>query len=246
MRLAPVAGPFSVWGQMGRYKAFKRDGLSREQNNYYVARKRMLDEQIISRGVRDDRVLKAVGEIPRHLFVPEALHDQAYKDHPLNIGEGQTISQPLIVAMMTEALELTGSERVLEIGTGSGYQAAILSLLCKHVYTIERIRALANRARRMLYDIGITNFTLRVGDGTMGWPDEARFDGILVTAGAPSVPSEYCDQLSEGGRLIIPVGDEVTQQLVVARKVDGKLVERVVTGCRFVKLIGKHGWQNRK
>jgi len=243
MRLAPVAGPFSVRGQMGRYKAFKRQGLSQEQNNYYVARKRMVDEQIISRGVRNDRVLKAVAEIPRHLFVPPALHDQAYKDHPLNIGEGQTISQPLIVAMMTEALELTGSERVLEIGTGSGYQAAILSLLCKHVYTIERIRSLANRARRMLYDIGITNFTLRVGDGTMGWPEEAPFDGILVTAGAPSVPSEYCDQLAEGGRLIIPVGDEVTQQLIVAKKVDGQLVDRTVTGCRFVKLIGKHGWQ---
>lgn len=204
----------------------------------------MVDEQLIFRGIKDGRVLRAMSEIPRHLFVPHALENQAYGDYPLNIGEGQTISQPLIVAMMTEALELKGDEKILEIGTGSGYQTAILAGLSKHVYTIERIRSLTNGARKVLYDIGITNFTLRVGDGTIGWPEEAPFDGILVTAGAPDIPKIYVEQLSEGGRLVIPVGDEWTQQLVVARKVEGGLLKTVISGCRFVKLVGKHGWQN--
>lgn len=229
---------------MGRHKNFKRVGLTDAQNGYYIARKRMIDEQILARNIRDSRVIKAMSEIPRHLFVPEALRDQAYSDYPLNIGEGQTISQPFIVAMMSELLELKGTERVLEIGTGSGYQAAVLALLCKHVYTIERIRSLANKARRVLYDIGIMNFTLRIGDGTMGWPEEAPFDGIICTAGSPSIPKVYVDQLAEGGRLIIPVGDQFTQQLVVAGKVNGSIQQRAVSGCRFVKLIGKYGWQN--
>lgn len=228
---------------MGRYKDFKKHGLSTDQNGYYVARKQMIDQQIISRGVTDSRVLKAMSEIPRHLFVPHALWTQAYSDYPLNIGEGQTISQPLIVAMMTELLELKGNERVLEIGTGSGYQAAILCQLCSHLYTVERIRSLANTARKTLYDVGITNFTLRVGDGTLGWPEEAPFDAILVTAGAPEVPKGYIDQLADGGRLVIPVGNELTQELFAIKRRGDNLEERVVSGCRFVKLVGKHGWQ---
>lgn len=227
---------------MGRYKDFKRVGLTTDQNGYYVARRRMIEEQIVP-AVKDKRVIKAMSSIPRHLFVPEAFRNQAYSDYPLNIGDAQTISQPQIVAMMTEALELKGKERVLEIGTGSGYQAAILSGLCKHVYTIERIRSLANRARMVLYDIGITNFTIRVGDGTLGWPEEAPFDAIIVTAGAPSVPEEYVEQLADGGRLVIPVGDEVLQRLLVVTKNGDKILQKIVSGCRFVKLIGKKGWQ---
>jgi len=227
---------------MSKYKDFKKSGLSQEQNGYYIARKRMIDEQIRSRGVKSERVIKVMGQIPRHMFVPDALHNQAYNDYPLNIGEGQTISQPLIVAMMTELMELTGKERVLEIGTGSGYQAAVLAELCKHLYTIERIRPLANRARKILYKIGITNFTLKIGDGTLGWPDEAPFDRIIVTAGAPRVPEEYIKQLADGGKIVIPVGDEVTQQLVVGTKQGDEIIKKVTTGCRFVKLVGKKGW----
>lgn len=229
---------------MGRYKNFKKNGLSGEQNSCYIARKRMVEEQIIFRGIKDDGVIRVMGEMPRHLFVPKALADQAYGDYPLNIGEGQTISQPLMVAIMTEALDLAGGEKVLEIGTGSGYQTAILAELCDHVYTIERIRSLANTARKTLYDIGIANFTLRVGDGTVGWPDAAPFDGVLVTAGAPVIPDVYIDQLADGGRLVIPVGDEWSQQLVVAKKMGDKVQQRLVTGCRFVKLVGKYGWQH--
>lgn len=233
-----------MWGEMGRYKNFKKEGLSDEKSGYYVARKRMVDEQIVFRGVKDPRVIRVMSKIPRHLFVPAGLRDQAYCDYPVNIGDEQTISQPLIVAMMTELLELKGSEKVLEIGTGSGYQATILAGLCRHVYTIERIKTLANRARKVLYDIGVTNFSLRIGDGTVGWPEEAPFDGILVTAGAPDIPKAYMEQLAEGGRLVIPVGDQVSQQLIVARKIGGAIEERVVTGCRFVKLIGECGWKD--
>jgi len=229
---------------MGRYKEFKKPALTREQNSFYISRKRMVVEQIITRGVKDERVIKVMSEMPRHLFVPKALQSQAYGDYPLNIGEGQTISQPLMVAIMTEALELKGHERVLEIGTGSGYQTAILAELSKQVYTVEHIRSLANAARRVLYDIGITNFSLRVGDGTLGWPEEAPFDGIIVTAGAPSIPDVYMEQLAEGGRLVIPVGDEWCQQLIVACKTAGRIERRIITGCRFVKLVGRYGWNS--
>lgn len=229
---------------MDRYKDFKKAGLSREQTSFYISRKRMVEEQLLARGVRDERVIKVMSEIPRHLFVPKVLYGQAYSDYPLNIGEGQTISQPFMVAIMTVALELKGCERVLEIGTGSGYQTAILAELSKHVYTIERLRALANRARRLLYDIGVANFSLKVGDGTLGWPEEAPFDGIIVTAGSPGIPKVYIEQLAEGGRLVIPVGDEWSQQLVVARKVGRGVEQKNVTGCRFVKLVGRYGWSS--
>lgn len=227
---------------MGRYKDFKKSWYTHEQNGYYVARKRMIDEQIIGRGVKDARVIKAMSQIPRHLFVPHALWDQAYSDYPLNIGEGQTISQPLMVATMTELLGLNGPEKVLEIGTGSGYQTAILAELCSHVYTVERVRSLANNARKTLYDLGITNFTLKVGDGTRGWSEKGPFDAIITTAGSPVVPKAYTEQLAEGGRLVIPVGGEVYQDLLLLTKKGGLVSTRKITGCRFVKLVGKYGW----
>jgi len=180
--------------------------------------------------------------VPRDKFVPEGLADQAYLDRPLNIGDGQTISQPLIVGMMTEILALKGTERMLEIGTGSGYQAAILCELAKFVYSIERIEKLSNRARKVLYGIGYSNFKLRIGDGTLGWKEEAPFDGIIVTAGAPVIPKALTEQLKDGAKLVIPVGGEEAQELKVLTRVGDKVEERTVSGCRFVKLIGEHGW----
>jgi protein-L-isoaspartate(D-aspartate) O-methyltransferase len=201
----------------------------------------MVEEQLRPT-VKDERVLKAMMTVPRDKFVPEGLADQAYLDRPLNIGDGQTISQPLIVGMMTEILALKGTERMLEIGTGSGYQAAILCELAKFVYSIERIEKLSNRARKVLYGIGYSNFKLRIGDGTLGWKEEAPFDGIIVTAGAPVIPKALTEQLKDGAKLVIPVGGEEAQELKVLTRVGDKVEERTVSGCRFVKLIGEHGW----
>ncbi len=210
--------------------------------DYAIARKKMVEQQLIRRGIRDPRVLEVMGRVPRHEFVDPGLAGQAYLDHPLNIGLKQTISQPYIVALMTASLELQGSEKVLEIGTGSGYQLAILAELARHVYSIERINSLSNRARRALYRLGYVNVTLRIGDGTVGWPEEAPFDAIMVTAAAPRIPEIYREQLAEGGRLVMPRGGEFEQELVVARKMKGKIQETVVSGCRFVKLYGRFGW----
>lgn len=226
-----------------RNNLFKKKGLTDEQNKYYVARKKMVDEQIRP-GIKDQRVLEAMSTIPRDRFVLPGLVDQAYSDHPLNIGEGQTISQPAIVATMTESLCLKGDERVLEIGTGSGYQTAILCELSKHVYSIERIGGLSNRARRTLYDLGYENFTLRIGDGTLGWKEEAPFNSIIVTAGAPVIPEALRAQLADGGKLVIPVGGEEEQVLKVITRTGSKFEERFITGCRFVKLIGEKGWKD--
>ncbi len=210
--------------------------------DYLAARKFMVLRQLVARGVRDHRVLAAMEEVPRHLFVDEPLRDDAYDDTPLPIGDGQTISQPYMVAIMTELLQLQGEERVLEIGTGSGYQAAVLSRLCKWVYTIERLGNLSARARKAIEHCGYTNVSFLVGDGTLGLPDEAPFDGIIVTAGAPSIPDILIDQLVEGGRLVIPVGDRFSQTLKrVVKNKDGNKIERH-TGCRFVDLVGRHGW----
>lgn len=180
---------------------------------YEKMRKKMVDSQLRSRGVRDERVLRAMEKIPRHLFVEEGLRDQAYSDHPLPIGERQTISQPYIVALMTEALSLEGTEKILEVGTGSGYQAAVLAELADRVFSIERIVKMADRARRILGALRYSNVLIKVGDGTYGWKDEAPFDGIIVTAGAPKVPETLVAQLAVGGRLVIPVGDRFTQTL---------------------------------
>jgi len=203
----------------------------------------MVQEQLIPRGITDRRVLEALVKVPRHLFVPEALWHQAYSDRPLPIGYGQTISQPYIVALMTEALELQGDERVLEVGTGSGYQAAILAELAKQVYSVERMPELARRARRILDRLGYGNVLIRVGDGSKGWPERAPFDAIIVTAGAPKVPKALLQQLKVGGRMVIPVGDEHSQELLKIVRLKDGFQQEELGGCRFVKLIGEEGWR---
>ena len=203
----------------------------------------MVSSQIEARGVYDPRVLETMRKVPRHLFVSEALQDQAYGDFPLPIGEGQTISQPYIVAEMTQALELTEDDRVLEIGTGSGYQTAILAELAYRVYTIERVRELFIGARKILDHLKYHNVVAKCSDGTLGWPEESPFEAIMVTAGAPKVPEAFVDQLAVGGRLVIPVGNRFSQTLLkIERREDG-IREVNLGGCRFVKLIGNHGWK---
>ena len=212
--------------------------------NFDIARKRMVDTQLLARGIRDRRVIEAMLAIPRHLFVEEAMAGQAYSDSPLPIGEKQTISQPYMVALMTELLALAGSEKVLEVGTGSGYQAAVLARLADRVYTVERIRPLALRARRVLDSLGLLNINLKITDGTSGWEEEAPFDAIMVTAGAPSIPPAFVDQLKPGGRLVIPVGGEALQTLMkVTKNAEGSVTREEWGGCRFVKLIGTHSWR---
>ncbi len=211
--------------------------------DYSKARQRMVDEQIASRGIKDIRVLNALNKVPRHLFVEEALHGQAYNDYPLPIGEKQTISQPFMVALMTQALELKGEERVLEIGTGSGYQAAILAELAEWVYSIERIRSLANRARRILYELHYYNVEIGITDGTQGWKEKAPFQAITVTAGSPDVPQPLLDQLAMGGRLVVPVGDAFSQTLVRVIRTKKGFKREDMGGCHFVRLIGEYGWQ---
>lgn len=215
---------------------------SRERDPFEVARRRMVAEQIIPGGVRNQKVIDAMGGVLRHAFVNPGMEEQAYLDRPLQIGFGQTISQPLMVALMTEALCLKGGERILEIGTGSGYQAAVLAEIAKEVFTIERIEELSIRARKALYKLKYKNIKFRIGDGTLGWPEEAPYDGIVVTAGAPVVPEALIAQLKVGARLVIPVGGEDIQYLEVIERVDGGIKKRTVTACRFVKLIGEHGW----
>jgi protein-L-isoaspartate(D-aspartate) O-methyltransferase len=207
-------------------------------------RERMVEEQLAARGVTDPRVLAVMRRVPRHLFVEEALRDRAYGDHPLPIGDGQTISQPFMVGRMTELLRLSGTEKVLEIGTGSGYQAAVLSELCARVCTVERIPRLAKRARELLERLGYRNVWVRVANGTLGWPDEAPFDRILVTAGGPHVPPPLFEQLAEGGSMVMPVGEATTQVLQVIEKRGGEMQTTEHSGCVFVKLVGKYAWDS--
>ena len=206
-------------------------------------RLKMVEEQIVSRGIKDAKLISAMKKIPRHLFVEEALHGQAYSDHPLPIGEKQTISQPYMVALMTEALLLTGKEKVLEIGTGSGYQTAILAELSEKVFSVERIRSLAIRARKLLYELGYFNVEIKIFDGTFGWMEESPFDAIMVTAGSPDIPQPLIDQLSIGGRLVIPVGEVLVQDLFRVTKTEEGVKKEDLGGCRFVKLIGKYAWE---
>jgi protein-L-isoaspartate(D-aspartate) O-methyltransferase len=206
-------------------------------------RSRMVEEQIAYRGVRDPRVLAVMGRVPRHEFMPEALRTQAYGDHAMPIGEGQTISQPYMVALMTELLALTGNERVLEIGTGSGYQAAILAELCQKVFTVERVKTLADKARATLDRLGYTNVAMKVFDGTYGWKEMAPFDAIIVTAAAPKVPDALLEQLKEGGRLVIPVGERYSQVLLRVAKSASGVTTTTSVPCMFVPLIGNHGWK---
>ena len=205
-------------------------------------RQRMVDDQLARRGIKDERVLAAMRRVPRHRFVEEAFRERAYGDHPLPIGQEQTISQPYIVALMTALLELTGREKVLEIGTGSGYQTAVLAELARRVCSIERIPALAARARAALEVLGYANVWVRVGNGTLGWPDEAPFDRILVAAGGPSVPPPLFEQLAEGGRMVLPLGDQAGQTLTLVESVGGQMRTRGCGDCHFVPLVGKYAW----
>ena len=209
-----------------------------------LPRERMVSEQLQRRGILDPRVLRAIGKVPRHLFVDEALVGRAYGDHPLPIGDGQTISQPYMVALMTEALELHGHERVLEIGTGCGYQTAVLAEVCGKVFSVERLKSLADRATRRLDSLGYYNVLVRVADGSLGWKEEAPFDAILVAAAAPAIPQALVDQLAPKGRLVVPVGDAYTQSLRKGVRGEAGMRWSDLGGCVFVKLVGQQGWPN--
>ncbi|MFC1671621.1 protein-L-isoaspartate(D-aspartate) O-methyltransferase [Planctomycetota bacterium] len=215
------------------------------KNDFHTERRFMIENNLRTRGITDQRVLDAFEKIPRHEFVMDSDVRESYADHPLPIGEGQTISQPYIVALMTQALELTGSERVLEVGTGSGYQTAILSLLAGRVYTVERIEALLDAAVYHLGRMGLANIEFRHGDGTTGWEEEGPFDCIMVTAAAPEVPQSLVAQLADGGRMVIPVGSAAGQDLTLLSRGGDDLERRRLCGCVFVKLIGKEGWEAR-
>ena len=211
--------------------------------DYEELRRLMVDTQLIPRGIRDQRVLKAMLKVPRHLFVDEPLQYKAYDDMALPIGDGQTISQPYMVAVMTELLELKGNERVLEVGTGSGYQAAILAELAAEVFSIERMERLALRARERLRNLGYDNVHIITGDGTAGLPEKAPFDRIIITAGTPQIPEPLREQLADNGILVAPVGARFSQQLIRLRKAKGKITEEYHTPCVFVPLVGEYGWK---
>ena len=235
----PPAGPRGVAGPREAVETPTAAGLPLD---YGIARDRMVAEHLRGRGIRDERVLAAMARIPRHRFVEEAFAARAYGDSPLPIGEAQSISQPYIVALMSEALGLRGGERVLEVGTGSGYQTAVLAELAGKVYSVERVRSLADRALRLLSDLGYYNIRVRVGDGSLGWPEEGPFDAILVTAAAPQIPEALAAQLSPGGRLVVPVGGAGAQMLRrLTRAPEGPVLQNLA-GCVFVMLIGAHGW----
>jgi protein-L-isoaspartate(D-aspartate) O-methyltransferase len=217
--------------------------VTENDNQFSIARKRMISEQLVSRGIKNPRVVDVMTQVPRHLFVDEALKAQAYIDAPLNIGEGQTISQPYIVALMTQTLELNGSEKVLEIGTGCGYQTTILASLAKQVYTIERIKTLAMQARSRFKQLGMRNVILRVGDGSLGWKEGAPFDRILVTCAAPVVPEALLAQLNVNGYIVIPVeAEHGGQDLLKVTKTATGYKKENLGPCRFVPLIGKQGY----
>jgi protein-L-isoaspartate(D-aspartate) O-methyltransferase len=206
-------------------------------------RLRMVDEQLVARAIADERVLAAMRKVPRHLFVDEALRERAYGDHALPIGEEQTISQPYIVALMTSLLALTGREKVLEVGTGSGYQTAVLAELARRVCSIERLPRLAERARAVLEGLGYNTVWVRVGGGTLGWSDEAPFDRIIVTAGGPTVPPPLFEQLASDGRMVLPLGDTESQTLTVVENVGGVMKRTPHGECKFVRLVGKYAWE---
>lgn len=212
------------------------------RDHFDIHLERMVEEQLILRGISDPAVLASMRKVPRHEFVEDAIRSRAYGDHPLPIGSGQTISQPYIVALMTQILGLTGSGKVLEVGTGSGYQSAVLSSLCDRVYTIERIDSLLVRARKVFDRLRYYNITSRIDDGTIGWPDEAPFTGIIVTAGGPSIPPPLIEQLSDPGKMVIPVGNRDIQELQLLEKKEGEVSIKTIEQVRFVSLIGNHGW----
>jgi protein-L-isoaspartate(D-aspartate) O-methyltransferase len=217
--------------------------MEKESIKYERQRNEMVRNQIEARGISSPKVLAAFRKVPRHLFVSEALRDQAYGDYPLPIGEQQTISQPFIVAEMTQALDPSENDRVLEIGTGSGYQAAILSQIVYRVYTIERKHSLYLQARNLFDELHYHNIVMKYGDGSKGWLEESPFDGIIVTAGAPQIPNVLVDQLGEDGRLVVPVGNQHTQELIKIYRDNQNIRQTNLGGCRFVKLVGEHGWK---
>jgi protein-L-isoaspartate(D-aspartate) O-methyltransferase len=208
-----------------------------ESDRFTLERHKMVESQLRARGIRDERVLSAMERVPRHEFVEPHYRDQAYEDHPLPINAGQTVSQPYIVALMLEILHLEPSSKVLEIGTGSGYQTAILAEICAHVYSVERHPQLADEAQQTLSRLGFTNLTLRVGDGGEGLSEYAPFDAIVVSAAAKQIPVPLFDQLREGGRMIIPVGPHEAQELQLVRKREGRPLITLLDGCRFVPLV---------
>lgn len=208
----------------------------------HIVREKMVRDQIVARGISDQAVIDAMLEVPRHLFVDDALQSRAYGDHPLPIAEGQTISQPYIVAYMTEALQLKGHETVLEIGTGSGYQAAVLSRICDQVYTVERMNPLLSGARKVFSALRYFNILPKLDDGTIGWAEHAPYDAIIVTAGGPNIPQTLIDQLADSGRMIIPVGERGYQVLKLVVKTEGEVTVTDLAPVRFVDLVGAHGW----
>ncbi|TMA87613.1 MAG: protein-L-isoaspartate(D-aspartate) O-methyltransferase [Deltaproteobacteria bacterium] len=211
---------------------------------YVQTRERMVQEQLVRRGINDPRVLRAMAKIPRHLFVESELWDQAYEDHPLPIGANQTISQPYMVALMAEALELTGAERVLEVGTGSGYAAAVLSELCAEVFSVEVVEELALKARTILGSLGCRNVSVLVGDGTLGWEEQSPYDAVVISAAAPCIPRPLVEQLKIPGYLVFPMGEKELQSLVRIRKDRAGIREEYLGECHFVRLRGRYGWED--
>ncbi len=226
---------------MSPFDRFLRNSAPRDMD-YAEQRRWMVEHQLREWGIRDARVLQAMASVPREAFVPVDERDAAYYDGALPIGEGQTISQPFVVAHMTEMLELEGDELILEVGTGSGYQAAVLSLLAREVHSVERIESLASRARETLQSLAIANVQVHVGDGSKGWPEHAPYDAILVSCASPGVPPPLIEQLADGGRLIIPVGPRGLQELVLVRRSGEDIVKEKRAPVAFVPMIGEHGW----
>jgi protein-L-isoaspartate(D-aspartate) O-methyltransferase len=212
--------------------------------DYVQARERMVQEQLVRRGIKDPRVLWAMAKVPRHLFLEGELWDHAYDDRPLLIGAGQTISQPYMVALMVEALGLEGTEKVLEVGTGSGYEAAVLAELCAQVFSIEGVEDLALKASAILTSVGYRNVSVLVGDGTLGWEEHAPYDAVVISAAAPCIPRPLLEQLKTPGYLVLPIGEEELQTLVRIRKDRQGIREEYLGECQFVKLRGRYGWED--
>lgn len=220
---------------------FSYTSVTAQKDKFVSLRKRMVREQIVARGIKSPKLIKAMNKVPRHMFIPDNYKLMAYEDRPLPIGRGQTISQPYIVALMTDKLKLNKDMKVLEIGTGSGYQAAILAEICKSVYSIEIIAELANRAKTILDTLNYTNIHIKIGDGYKGWKKYAPYDAIIVTCAPNNIPNALKKQLSEGGKMIIPVGGSIAQELILLEKKNGKLLKKFVAPVRFVPMVKNNG-----
>ncbi len=240
-----MAAPFlEAASQLGRFYLLIHCATGKGVVKILEEKEKMINKQLIARGIRDEKVLEAFRRVPRHEFVRPQDRENAYDDGPLSIGQGQTISQPYIVALMTEALEIEAHDKVLEIGTGSGYQTAILAELAREVYSVERVNQLGEATREKMKDLGYDNIFIKISDGTMGWRENAPYDAIIVTAASPKVPSSLWEQLATGGRMIIPVGDLISQELLLLKKTEKGREKHKLGGCRFVPLLGKNGWKD--